>query len=43
LQSYFETSKIYYPVPRRHIEVVGILNAVDRIQNITGGLEASVT
>jgi len=30
-------------VTRRHIQSVMILNAVDRIQNGTGGLEARMT
>jgi hypothetical protein len=43
LQFYTETSITYYPVTRRHIQSVRILNAADRIQNGTGGLEAGMT
>ena len=39
---YTETSITNYQVTRRHIKAVRILNAVDCIQDGTGGLEASM-
>jgi len=41
-QLYTEKPITNYPLSRRHIYVVLILNAVDRIQNGTDGLEARV-
>jgi len=43
LQLYSEKSITNYPVSRRHIWAVRILNAVDRIQDGTGGFEARIT
>ena len=42
LPVYTETSVTNYPVTRRHIQSVMVLNAVDHIRNETGGLEARI-
>jgi len=38
-----EMSITNYPVTRRHIKLIMILNAVDDIQDGSGGLEARMT
>jgi hypothetical protein len=43
VQIYCEVSITNYAVTRRHTYPVMILNAVDRIQDKTGGLDARMT
>jgi len=42
LQLYSKTSITNYPLTRRQIQAVRLLNAVDQIRDGTGGLEASM-